>query len=88
MVIPQKDNMEQRIIKTASLAINDLIQLAQYGNSMYVVDYDREADVLYVSFDKVRKADNAIQGRDGIIRRMNKNKIIGLTILNASRFKK
>lgn len=65
-----------------------LVQLAQYGNSKFIVDYDEEADVLYVSFDRPQKADNAIQGEDGIIRRKRNNKIIGLTILNASCFRK
>ena len=50
------------------------------------VDYDKEADVLYVNFGKPQKADNAIQGKDGIIKRKKGNKIIGLTILNASNF--
>lgn len=80
--------MEQKIIKSGKLAITDLIQLAQYGNSKFVIDYDEEADVLYVSFNSPQKADNAIQGKDGIIRRKRGNKIIGLTILNASRFNK
>ncbi len=78
--------MEQRIINTSKLVIPDLIQLANFG-SEYVIDYDKEADVLYISFGKPQKADNAIQ-EDGIIKRTKGKKVIGLTILNASRFKK
>lgn len=52
------------------------------------LDYDKEADVLYVSFGQPKKADDAVQGKDGIIRRKKKDQIIGLTILNASRFNK
>ena len=80
--------MEQKIINSGKLAITDLILLSQYGNSTFIVDYDKEADVLYISFDHPQKADDSIQGKDGIIRRKKGNKIIGLTILNASRFKK
>ena len=80
--------MEQKIINSGKLAITDLIQLSQYGNSTFIVDYDKEADVLYISFDHPQKADDSIQGKDGIIRRKKGTKIIGLTILNASRFKK
>lgn len=80
--------MEQRIINSSKLAIADLIQLANYGKDTLFVDYDQEADVLYVSFGKPQKADDAIQGKDGIVRRKKGNRVIGLTILNASRFGK
>lgn len=80
--------MEQRVINTGKLAIDDLVQLADFGNDKLFVDYDKEADVLYISFGKPKKADDAIQGRDGIIRRKKAGKIIGLTVLNASRFSK
>lgn len=79
--------MEQKIINSTNMAITDLVQLAQYGNSKFIVDYDQEADVLYINFESPQKADNSYQ-EDGIIRRMKNKKIIGLTILNASRFKK
>lgn len=78
--------MEQRIINASKLAVSDLVQMAQYGKDKLFVDYDSEADVLYVSFGKPQKADDAVQGRDGIIRRKKGDKIVGLTILNASRF--
>lgn len=80
--------MEQRIIKSLNISVPDLIRLAQIGNSNLLVDYDNEADVLYVSFGQPQKADDAYQGEDGIIRRFKKKKIVGLTVLNASRFTK
>lgn len=79
--------MEQKLINFTNTAAADLIQLAQYGNSKFVVDYDEEADVLYVNFGKPQKAETSTQ-EDGIIKRKKGKKIIGLTILNASRFKK
>lgn len=88
MVIQKRDYMEQKIIDSTNVAITDLLKLAQYGNDKFVVDYDQEADVLYINFGKPQKADNAHQGKDGIIRRKKNNKLVGLTILNASRFKK
>ncbi len=80
--------MEQKIINFTNMAAGDLVALAQYGNSKFIVDYDKEADVLYVSFNHAQKADDSVQGGDGIIRRKKGKKIIGLTILNASRFNK
>lgn len=78
--------MEQTIITSTTAAVTDLIRLAQAGNSKLRVDYDQEADVLYVNFGTPQKADDARQGEDGIIRRKKNNKIIGLTVLNASHF--
>lgn len=68
------------------MAVSDLVQLARFGNDKLFIDYDEEADVLYVSFGKPQKADDSIQGRDGIIRRKKGKRVVGLTILNASRF--
>lgn len=80
--------MEQRVINTSKIAVADLVRLADFGDDKLFIDYDKEADVLYISFGKPQKADDAIQDRDGIIRRKKAGKVIGLTILNASRFKK
>ncbi len=80
--------MEQRIVDSGKLAVPDFILLAKYSHDKLFIDYDEEADVLYVSFGKPQKADDSIHGEDDIIRRKKGNKIIGLTILNASRFKK
>lgn len=80
--------MEQTMIDSSKLAVADLVQLARFGKDKLFVDYDQEADVLYVSFGDPQKADDSIQGKDGIIRRKKDSKVIGLTILNASRFKK
>lgn len=88
MAAAKRSNMEQRIVNSGKLATPDLVQLAKYGHDKLFIDYDEEADVLYVSFGKPQKADDAIHGEDDIIRRKKDGKIIGLTILNASRFRK
>lgn len=78
--------MEQRIVKSTTNIIGDLVNLAKAGDPRLWVDYDKEVDVLYVSFGKPQKADDARQDKDGIIRRTKNRKIIGLTVLDASRF--
>jgi len=80
--------MEQKIINSTKIAIDDLVKLALVGDARLLVDCDKEADVLYINFGKPQKADDAIQDRKGIIRRRRKGEIIGLTILNASRYSK
>ncbi len=48
------------------------------------LDYDQEADVLYISFRKPPRATNTIETDDDILVRKDGNTIVGLTIWNAS----
>jgi len=48
-------------------------------------NYDREADVLYIHFKKPNHADNSEITDDDIIIRYEKDEIIGLSVLNASK---
>ncbi len=48
------------------------------------IDYDREADVLYLSFRKPQRATKTIETDDDILIRKDNNMIVGITILNAS----
>lgn len=77
--------MEQQIIQSTKPAIHDLINLAVASRSKLWVDYDKEADVLYISFGKPQKAEDATHEHN-IIKRTSKGKIVGITILNASSY--
>jgi len=48
------------------------------------LDYDKEADVLYVSFRKPQRATETIELNDDILVRKDGKDIVGLTIVNAS----
>ena len=48
------------------------------------IDYDREADVLYLSFRKPQRATKTIETEDDLLIRKDGNKIVGITILNAN----
>lgn len=48
------------------------------------VDYDKEADVLYLSFRKPQRAKKTVETDNDILIRKDGNKIVGITILNAS----
>lgn len=78
--------MDKQIIKSAKMAVNDLMKLSILGDSRLWVDYDKEADVLYVNFGQPQKADDSVLGGDNIIRRKRNGKIVGLTMLNASEY--
>jgi uncharacterized protein YuzE len=49
------------------------------------LDYDKEADVLYISFRKPQQATTTIETEDDILIRKDGKNIVGLTILNASK---
>ena len=50
--------------------------------------YDKKADVLYLNFKKPSHADDSELTDDDVIIRYEKGKIIGITVLNASKRKK
>jgi len=44
------------------------------------LDYDEEADVLYISFGEPREAEDTVEVEDGIIYRISNNEVVGITI--------
>ena len=59
-------------------------QLVQFPIKTMWLDYDEEADVLYLSFQRPQKATDSEMRDDGIIVHRRGKKIVGLTILDAS----
>lgn len=49
------------------------------------LDYDKEADVMYISFEKPQRSSDTEVLKDGALLRKRGRKIVGITILNASR---
>jgi len=49
------------------------------------MDYDEEADVLYLTFQKPAEADDSELREDGIIVRYKGNDVVGMTIPNATK---
>ena len=68
------------VAKCAAMATEMLRLPAQH----VWVDYDQEADVLYMSFRKPQNATKTIEMDDDILVRKDGRTIVGLTILNAS----
>lgn len=65
--------------------INKLLGFLEWAPSKSMwLDYDKGADVLYISFQKPQNAnDSEIQG--DVILHFRNSKIVGVTILNASK---
>jgi len=71
----------KELIENCLALTSDLIKLPL--EHMWI-DYDREADVLYLSFRKPQRATKTIETDDDILIRKDGNKIVGVTILHAS----
>ena len=77
--------MEKQILR------NDMIQrclglssdLVKLSVKHIWVDYDKEADVLYLSFRKPQRAKNTVETDDDVLIRTDGDQIVGITILNA-----
>jgi uncharacterized protein YuzE len=48
------------------------------------VDYDAEADVLYISFQRPQQATDTEMTEEGILLRYRGQELVGITILDAS----
>ncbi len=74
--------IKQKDFINACLSLStEIVQLPQ--NHIWI-DYDKEADVLYLTFRKPQRATRTIEADDDILIRKDGNKIVGITILNAS----
>jgi uncharacterized protein YuzE len=49
------------------------------------IDYDKEADVLYISFKRPQKATDSEMRENGILLRYKGDELVGLTVLEASK---
>ena len=73
---------EKFIGKCVTMA-SDMLKLTTKTSHLWL-DYDKEADVLYMSFRKPQRATRTIETDDDILIRKDGKEIVGLTILNAS----
>lgn len=58
--------------------------LLGFPQKRFWVDYDNEADVLYISFQRPQNATDSELTDDGVILRYRDRELVGLTILDAS----
>ncbi|WP_456478272.1 DUF2283 domain-containing protein [Geoglobus ahangari] len=67
--------------------VDAIPMLLEFPAGRFHVDYDRGADVLYISFERPQKATDTEVTDEGILLRFREDKLVGITILNASRFR-
>lgn len=73
--------IEEKSINHLLQATSHLIRLPQ--KHMWL-DYDEQADVLYVHFEEKPSSNHSDMREDGIILDYNEKKLVGMTILGAS----
>ena len=78
--------MEKAIIKQIQPLLPQIMSLSKSQKSVSF-DYDEEADVLYISFQKPQQATNTEIMNDDVLIRKRNNEVVGITILHASNFK-
>ncbi len=76
-----KKDIASQTVESVMLAVPLLLK---FPERRFWVDYDAEADVLYVSFDRPQKATNTEMTEEGILLRYKGDELVGLTILDAS----
>jgi uncharacterized protein YuzE len=69
------------ISKTVFQAVPLLID---FPTQRFWVDYDRDADVLYISFQRPQKATDTEMTDDGLLLRYRRKQLVGITVLDAS----
>jgi uncharacterized protein YuzE len=62
--------------------------LLKFPKNKLWIDYDEEAEVLYLSFQRPQKATESEMRDDGVLLRYKRDKLVGITILEASKTKR
>ncbi|RME49894.1 MAG: DUF2283 domain-containing protein [Caldilineae bacterium] len=70
--------------KIPDVVFRALPLLVDFPAERFWVDYDREADVLYLSFRRPQKATDTELVDEGILLRYRDEELVGITVLDAS----
>jgi len=58
--------------------------LIHFPTRRFWVDYDAEADVLYISFERPQRATDTEMTDAGVLLRYREDQLVGITVLEAS----
>ncbi len=59
--------------------------LLKFPHTKMWIDYDKKADVLYISFERPQKATDSEMTENGILLRYRKDNLVGITVIDASK---
>jgi len=72
----------ERTIKEVQAMVSHLIKLPE---TRMWIDYDKEADVLYISFKRPQRATDSEMMENGVLLRYKGEELVGITVLEASK---
>ena len=78
----EKETMKREMLSEVFRATLHLLRLPV---TKMLIDYDKEADVLYISFNRPQKATDSEMTKDGILHRYRGDELVGITVLDASK---
>ncbi len=70
--------------KTPAAILKSIPLLIDFPRGRFWVDYDHEADVMYINFERPQRATDTKMTDDGILLRYRGKKLVGVTVLDAS----
>lgn len=71
-----------KTLKEVQSLVSHLIKLP--ATKMWI-DYDKEADVLYISFKRPQRATDSEMLKNGVLLRYKEKELVGITVLEASK---
>jgi uncharacterized protein YuzE len=74
-------NLASQAVESVTLAVPFLLN---FPERRFWVDYDADADVLYISFRRPQQATDTEMTEEGILLRYKGDELVGITILDAS----
>jgi uncharacterized protein YuzE len=74
-------NIASQTVESVTPAVPFLLK---FPERRFWVDYDAEADVLYISFRRPQQATDTEMTEEGILLRYKGHELVGITILDAS----
>ena len=70
--------------KLPSAILQSVPFLVGFPRGRFWVDYDDEADVMYISFERPQRATDTRMTDDGMLLRYRDKQLVGVTVLDAS----
>jgi uncharacterized protein YuzE len=74
-------NLASQMVHSVTQAVPLLLK---FPERRFWVDYDAEADVLYISFHRPQQATDTEMTEEGVLLRFKGDELVGITILDAS----
>jgi uncharacterized protein YuzE len=77
--------MEAALTPSIMMSVTRAVPLLlKFPAQRFWIDYDSDADVLYISFRRPQRANTTEMTDDGMLLRYHNSELVGITVLDAS----